>query len=83
MVISLSCLRKKTNLFRTLYPVVLGLSALCLLLSVLSLQLLPRKTFLNMVTLHYTLMLLIAYSTLILIQKPGIWVNSFNRTGSR
>ena len=65
--------RNKTNVVSVLYPVMFGLSALCLLVSNIFYLLLRRKTFLNNVMFHYTLMLLLAYSALILIQRPELW----------
>ena len=65
--------RNKTNVVTVLYPVMFGLSALCLLVSNIFYLLLRRKTFLNNVMFHYTLMLFLAYSALILIQRPELW----------
>ena len=72
--------RKEITVFSVLYPVMFGLSALCLLISNISYLLLPRKTFLNKVMFHYTLMLFLAYTALILIQRPEIWQDWLNNT---
>ena len=75
--------RKETNIFRILYPVMLGLSALCLLVANVLYLLLRRKTFLNNVMFHYTLMLFLAYAALVLIQKPELWEDLLHKTISR
>ena len=73
------CLPKRTpSIFRVLYPVMLGLSVICLLISNLIYLVLPRKTFLNKIMFHYTLMLFLAYLLLILIQKPELWKSHIN-----
>ena len=73
------CLPKKSpNMFRVIYPVMLGLSVLCLLVSNIIYLVLPRKTFLNTIMFHYTLMLFLAYLLLILIQKPELWKSHFD-----
>ena len=78
------CLPRRTpNIFRIIYPVMLGLSVLCLLVSNIIYLVLPRKTFLNKIMFHYTLMLFLAYLLLILIQKPELWKNHLNRNISR
>ena len=67
--------RKETNIFRVLYPVMFGLSAFCLLITNIFYFLLRRKTLLSNLMFHYTLMLALAYTALILIQRPEIWPN--------
>ena len=62
---------------RLLYPVMFGLSAFCLLITNIFYYLLRRKTFLNNLLFHYTLMLFLAYTALILIQRPALWTNWF------
>ena len=82
------CLPKKsTSMFRVIYPVMLGVSVLCLLVSNIIYLVLPRKTFLNTVMFHYTLMLFLAYLLLVLIQTTQLWnrfidnhVNRFGHT---
>ena len=69
--------RNKTNIFSLLYPVMFGLSAFCLLITNIFYFLLRRKTFLNNLLFHYTLMLFLAYTALILIQTPTLWTNWF------
>ena len=69
--------RNKTNIFSLLYPVMFGLSAFCLLITNIFYFLLRRKTFLNNLLFHYTLMLFLAYTALILIQRPALWTNWF------
>ena len=65
--------RSKPNIFRVIYPVMLGVSVLCLLVSNIIYLVLPHKTFLNTVMFHYTLMLFLAYLLLILIQTTQLW----------
>ena len=78
------CLPKKSpNMFRVIYPVMLGLSVLCLLVSNIIYLVLPRKTFLNTVMFHYTLMLFLAYLLLILIQTPQLWSGFINENANR
>ena len=68
------CLPRRTpNIFRVIYPVMLGLSVICLLISNIIYLVLPHKTFLNKAMFHYTLMLFLAYLLLILIQTPQLW----------
>ena len=75
--------RRSQTVFRVLYPVMLGVSVLCLFLSNIIYLVLPHKTFLNTVMFHYTLMLFLAYLLLILIQTTEQWTkyidNSVNR----
>ena len=70
--------RRSENIFRIIYPVMLGVSVLCLLISNIIYLVLPHKTFLNTVMFHYTLMLFLAYLFLILIQKPELWKSHLN-----
>ena len=78
------CLPKRTpSIFRVIYPVMLGVSVICLLISNLIYLVLPRKTFLNKIMFHYTLMLFLAYLLLILIQKPELWNGFINSDASR
>ena len=65
--------RRSENIFRIIYPVMLGVSVLCLLISNIIYLVLPHKTFLNTVMFHYTLMLFLAYLLLILIQTTQLW----------
>ena len=82
------CLPKRTpSVFRVIYPVMLGVSVICLFISNIIYLFLPRKTFLNTVMFHYTLMLFLAYLLLILIQTTQLWnrfitdnVNRFDQT---
>ena len=75
--------RRSENIFRIIYPVMLGVSVLCLLISNIIYLVLPRKTFLNTVMFHYTLMLFLAYLLLILIQKPELWKSHTNHNVNR
>ena len=78
------CLPKRTpSVFRVIYPVMLGVSVICLFISNMIYLVLPRKTFLNTVMFHYTLMLFLAYLLLILIQKPELWNRFINYNASR
>ena len=70
--------RSKPNIFRVIYPVMLGVSVICLFISNIIYLVLPRKTFLNTIMFHYTLMLFLAYLLLILIQKPELWKSHIN-----
>ena len=73
--------RRSQTVFRVLYPVMLGVSVLCLFLSNIIYLVLPHKTFLNTVMFHYTLMLFLAYLLLVLIQTNQLWSrNSDNFT---
>ena len=75
--------RRSENIFRIIYPVMLGVSVLCLLFSNIIYLVLPRKTFLNTVMFHYTLMLFLAYLLLILIQTTQLWTRYINNSASR
>ena len=75
--------RPKPNIFRLIYPLMLGVSVLGLLLSNIIYLVLPRKTFLNKIMFHYTLMLFLAYLLLILIQKPELWKSHTNHNLNR
>ena len=61
----------------------LGVSVICLFISNMIYLVLPRKTFLNTIMFHYTLMLFLAYLILILIQKPELWKSHINPQISR
>ena len=75
--------RRSQNIFRIIYPVMLGVSVLCLFISNIIYLALPHKTFLNKVMFHYTLMLFLAYLFLVLIQTTHLWTrfieNNVNR----
>ena len=75
--------RRSQNIFRLIYPVMLGVSVICLFLSNIIYLVLPRKTFLNTVMFHYTLMLFLAYLLLILIQKPELWKSHLSHNINR
>ena len=75
--------RRSQTVFRVLYPVMLGVSVLCLFLSNIIYLVLPHKTFLNTVMFHYTLMLFLAYLLLILIQTTQLWTRYINNSASR
>ena len=75
--------RRSQTVFRVLYPVMLGVSVLCLFLSNIIYLVLPHKTFLNTVMFHYTLMLFLAYLLLILIQKPELWKSDMSHNINR
>ena len=78
------CLPKRTpSVFRVIYPVMLGVSVICLFISNMIYLVLPRKTFLNTVMFHYTLMLFLAYLLLILIQTPQLWSGFINENANR
>ena len=65
--------KKKSNIFRVIYPVMLGISVIGLAISNIIYLVLPHKTFLNTVMFHYTLMLFLAYLLLVLIQTNQLW----------
>ena len=75
--------RKPPSFFRIIYPVMLGVSVLCLFISNIIYLVLPHRTFLNIVMFHYTLMLFLAYLLLVLIQTTHQWSrfidNNINR----
>ena len=75
--------RRSQNIFRIIYPVMLGVSVLCLFISNMIYLILPRKTFLNKIMFHYTLMLFLAYLLLILIQTTQLWSRYINYNASR
>ena len=75
--------RRSQNIFRIIYPVMLGLSVLCLFISNIIYLVLPRKTFLNKIMFHYTLMLFLAYLFLVLIQTTHLWTRYINYNASR
>ena len=75
--------KKKPNIFRVIYPVMLGISVLCLAISNVIYLVLPHKTFLNTVMFHYTLMLFLAYLLLILIQTTPVWDKFISNNANR
>ena len=75
--------RRSENIFRIIYPVMLGVSVLCLLFSNIIYLVLPRKTFLNTVMFHYTLMLFFAYLLLVLIQTTQLWTRYISYNANR